>query len=568
MGAAQFGVGACFAASLLALAAWARFPVPYKDDWDLIPLALEHGGLLRELWRPHNEHLIVIPRAVYALELVGLGSWGRLPLAIAVAAHTATATIVIREILAAPAGRSDWKWITAGVALVLLTFSYQLQSFVFAGALPFTLVLAFACLALRCFLNAIDGEGVRSVWLLGAFAAALGAALTTPFGAFVPFALGATALARRTSVAVVGLCGLTGLAFLVLYRVLAVPAVPHDLPRIDIETLVYFLAFLGSFATYLTPIGGAGVGAIGLLTFASLSVWSLGGGRQTRLVLFCFGLGAFLLACGFATAIGRAASFGPEQAAQSRYSTLSLAFWAIVVAMGAPVVLTTARRTRKVAIVALLISLAALPMHILIGVVWHARAKNAEAAVLALSVGVDDEPWVRTIHADPRRASEVAQLLRDRQPRVLRAEEIGRSAPASLEYCGADLVVDLHQSPGQGWRVTGRGMLRTATKILVADRDNVVRGIARKAPMVAEPNPTQRTFIIAALNALRGRSVHHLDWLGFSQAGAGPPYVAYALEEERTICQTMPLGGRSEVVAYTPHTNASALASPGSIGLR
>ena len=69
------------------------------------------------------------------------------------------------------------------------------------------------------------------------------------------------------------------------------------------------------------------------------------------------------------------------------------------------------------------------------------------------------------------------------------------------------------------------------------DRSGIVRGLARSAPLVGIPNPSQTEVVAAVWNRLRRFRAGQPEWFGFSQIGDGPPYSLYRLDKGAIVCR-------------------------------
>ena len=94
----QLVVGAGFVVSFVAFAIWARFSVPYRDDWDWLLWVLKRPLTLGRFFEPHNEHVIVLVRVLLVLQYWLEGSRGHVIFAASLAAQLGTGWITLREI--------------------------------------------------------------------------------------------------------------------------------------------------------------------------------------------------------------------------------------------------------------------------------------------------------------------------------------------------------------------------------------------------------------------------------------------------------------------------------------
>src|SRR6185436_4323645 len=135
----QLLLGFAFVLTFVFFSVWARFPIPYRDDWDWLGWLLTRPVTLRTLFEPHNEHLIPLPRLLVVLQYWLVGSRTHLIFVVALAAQLVVGWIFWREIQRRwPADKTTTAFVF-GTAAVCLFFSHQLQSIVFMAAVLFPL---------------------------------------------------------------------------------------------------------------------------------------------------------------------------------------------------------------------------------------------------------------------------------------------------------------------------------------------------------------------------------------------------------------------------------------------
>ena len=194
----QLVLGFAFVLSFVFFSVWARFPIPYRDDWYWLGWLLRRPVSLRTLFEPHNEHLIPLSRLLVALQYWLEGSRTHLIFVVALTAQLVVGWIFWCEIRRRwPADKTTTAFVF-GTAAVCLFFSHQLQSIVFMAAVLFPLVQVFAVLSIAAELNASE-PGKGPGWLVAASLAAAGAALTTTNGLVVPLVLSFGGWARGAS---------------------------------------------------------------------------------------------------------------------------------------------------------------------------------------------------------------------------------------------------------------------------------------------------------------------------------------------------------------------------------
>jgi hypothetical protein len=530
----QCGAGLMAAASGILLGLFARLPVPYRDDWAMLLWLMADPGPAA-YFIPHNEHVIPLTRLIFAAQYHLEGSSGYTIVAIALASLVVIAGLTLREIGRRWPDDVVMRRSVGGVALVILFFAWQLQSMVFPTAVVFPVAQMFAVVALVCLLDATEPGGRHRVaWLAAAALASVLAALTVTHGLAVPIMLAIVAFARRAgSRVVVAFLSLAvaGVAAY-LYALFAGP-VPAGLALEGAgspgQVLVFFLAFYASLLAQVSTTAGVVIGS--LLFAAGLAVVLLtmfkGPGRA-RIEHFAAGVLLFGMA-GAALAAPTRVEFGIAQVAQSRYASFVLPYWAALVLAGASA--AGYRQWQRVAPAALATSIAALGAQAGIGAVWLAKADNVATAGLALSSGVRDDEWIRTLYPEPALVYDLAVRLRARGDRWLESPLLERPfEPNGSPVC--DGTMALAPVPeGSGLRLQGAVSTPASSGVLF-DRSGRPVGLARPAPIASAPNPSPMDIARAVGRAMVATAPGHTEWIGFAAAGDGGPYVVQLMDAD------------------------------------
>ncbi len=545
-------LGMLSAATLAVSALVARFAVPYRDDWDWLNWVLVGPITLRRVFQPHNEHLIPLPRLLSWLSYHVGSAGGHLLFWIAVVAQTATLLLLVAE------SRRRWRetpilrQALTGMLLLILTFAWQLQSLVFAAAVLFPMVQALAALAVAAAVTASDRlsrHAPRTGWLAMTFGLSLAAMMTTTNGLAVPVVLAILAAARRESRAVIlahtGMILAGGVAF--AWLVLSTRAGwSHGAlsPAAYVwATLTYFAAFFAPFVTYLHDALGVLVGAALFVAGAALVLRTLRRGPgATRVEHVVAGLLLFTMASGGMAALGRA-SFGIDQAAQSRYATFALTYWAALL-LG----FTERRadrllrpRSRALRATAIAAMVAVIGTDVFTGLVWWAKAGNVSAAGLAVSAGVRDDEWTETLHPLPRVVYDVVALAYANGDGSLLDPAIGtRHATVALPTCGGSLTA-FRAPRGEAVRLEGT-ITDRVTRGVVVDADAVVIGVIRPAPLVNTPNPSRSDVTRAVIRAVRHGEWQSSSWLGFARPSGDPTPTAIFAGADGDVCRIVVTG--------------------------
>jgi hypothetical protein len=309
-----------------------KLGMPYWDGWELIPdiqKMLAHQLTLAELWRPHNEHRLLLPRLIL-LGLARLTGWADGP-EVAVNLGLAAATgLALFTQWRSTAARLGWAWLNWLVPLIsLLVFALtQWENWVWGWQMVYYLHTAAAVAALLLLAN-WDGRWPR--WL-GAAALGLAATFSLGMGLLVwPIGLLMLLLgARRPRHGwAAGLWAALGVGVFALYFT--------DYPRLPgpgpLQVLVqqplalahYVFNYLG--APVLTYDYAYVFGCLGLLAWWAAAVWlARRAWPDLQPLVPYLGLGLYSQAGAAMVAVARV-QFGTHQAIASRYVTLSYPFW-------------------------------------------------------------------------------------------------------------------------------------------------------------------------------------------------------------------------------------------------
>ena len=524
----QLALAVLFAVSFVVAVFAARTPYPYRDDWDWLAWRLDSPLSLSRFLSLHNEHLPLIPRLIFVVQFWIEKSRHDVMAVAALIEQLLVVAIIVNE-----ARRHAWpsnveRTIAVAAGMSLLFFSWQLQSMLFATTITFPLVELFAVLTILCVVN---GRGV------GAFVASLLAMGTTSPGLFVPLVAAVVAFARRARAAFVvafALLFLAGLtAYAMLIRSYYVPALRASFS----QTLGLFFSFFASFASYRWPVVGL---AIGVIVFGAglFVLWPVlrRSASVSRLEQFAGGIVLFTMATALAIASARA-GFGVGQGAQSRYATFVLPYWCMAwLVLWARVCRSGALVARRaIAAVALLVTLALLPLHLLTAIVWRAKSDNVSAAALALRSSVEDDGWLRTLHPQIALVTDTVARLRAAGDASFEMPPFSMSASETraLPACPASfLALPLTKS--------GDYELRSSLDVsgnrgYVLDEMARLVGLARPAPLVTSTEPSHRDVITAVLRELRHRSPP--QWLGFSHSLSQAPAMVIIERDATPVCR-------------------------------
>jgi hypothetical protein len=537
---AQVAIGIGYLVLFVGFSLWARFEVPYRDDWDWMLATLTGPGGLAGLLQPHNEHVIPLARLLMSAQLATGGLTGHLVQYVALGCQLAVIWLFWREVARRWPGQPAWRWAVGGLVLVCLSLTQQLQSVVFAAAILFPLVQFWTTLAVVAWLNADEARSAGSdragVWWWGSVVCVAAAAASTTSGIVTPALLGLLAWLRGGRAREVVGWGVVTVALAAAYIGSVGPGAPTGgsgvvepwSPPSATALVAYALAVLSAGATYANAAVAILLGVIVLAVSTGALLTALRRRPDLeRVELFAVAQIVFGLACTLMVTPGRA-QFGLLQGAQSRYATFVLCVWAAVA------IFVASRASRGTAAdnaparplqwVVIALSLLLVIPNTYMGVLWWAKADNLNAAHLALRSGVPDPVWLKTLHPLPVVIDRTLQAMTSRgMPVVDAAMHTGVSALPAAECQGTGRLV--RQSRSGGLVFEGRWST-SLTQGLLIDASGAVVGFAGPAPWVREPAPSPTQVHAAVMRELRGSSSpdNTQPWIGFAQPGTGGPY--------------------------------------------
>lgn len=427
-GGRQWALAALAALPALAALIYAlrfRLGLPYWDGWELVPdvQKLYAGTLtLADLWRPHNEHRLFLPRLIL-LGLARLTRWNDgYEVALSLAAAAGTAALLIAQ----------WRRTAAQLRLpgagrlipllTLLVFALtQWENWLWGWQFIFYLETLLAVAAVLLLTQAAGDSRWRWPHLAGAAALAVAASFTLSLGLLTwPVGLALLLLAgwaahvpARRLAGAGALWALLGVAVFWLYfSGLAAPTAGglrlalgqpltyahYVLNYLGAAVLTYDFAFLAGglgLAAWVWAVvllarcyAAERAGFAALLPWVALGLWAISGALL---------IGASRLA------------LGPHQAIASRYVTLSYPFWvslcALLFVVAAPPARRAAEAWQRAVVNVGLMGLAALVLVCsvgggLLGYYWRYRAVQPARAAALAGASLTDEA-LRAIYPNP-----------------------------------------------------------------------------------------------------------------------------------------------------------------------
>jgi hypothetical protein len=381
----------------VALVVWRYgLDVPHMDQWELVPLlqAAAEGRLtLAQLWAPHNEHRLLVPRLVM-LALARVTAWNiRYELVVGFLAALATWTLLARLVGATvlPLARPLGPWLVLALSLAVFSLT-QWHNWVWGWQIQIHAnVLGAATVAWS--LGPRRGS-VRALALAlaGASLATLSFASGLLLFVLLPAALLLAPEGGRRRVWMAALALAAGLAAGAVYLAGLGLAAPSPLARPAASAryaLAYLGAGLGGFSHPVAILWG-GLGLV-VLTAGTTLLWRRDPAARRVLPPWLL-LAAYAALSAVLSAAGRL-PFGERQALAPRYVTISSLFWAALVVVTAIAAARLPRiaphSPRLVRIVRLAVAVAALLAVLSAGASWVAAGAGLRRYHAAHRVGLE-----------------------------------------------------------------------------------------------------------------------------------------------------------------------------------
>lgn len=483
-----------FAAWFVATGVWIGVvgysATPYWDQWNwLLP-----DELLEGFFAQHNEHRIVVSRAIFLIDAWvggGAGIINIVMMFVFAALHAALLFVLLCKAfgLDDPARRA---LLALGIAAYFFT-GFQFENFVSGFQSGFTAVFFFASAAFTILAYYAERGGARifALAVLMSFLSA-GSVANGIFVAPVMVVVAVLLRLRRRDVAILAVVSIvTVLAYMHGY---SSPSAHGDpLARLGAlpSTVGFFLAYLGSalpgalnarvpMGVHLLPLAQF-FGAIGVVGAMFVLVGALRDGARAPYRTAAAAILAFVMATAAITALGRT-GLGDLAALASRYGAATASFWAILFALALSLKGRNVRIGAGVTVVAAAVILASAQMSFTgIGLEFAFRKREAGAALLAQ---VDAPDVLRAAFPVPEYMLARAEVLRTAHQslfsepwsRLLGAELPDTSIVCPGGFAGASRVIP---STGAATRVSVFGRFpREARAVALVDPHRRVVGLA------------------------------------------------------------------------------------------
>ena len=322
--------------------------VPYRDQWELVPLLDKtyHDELtFHDLWAQHNEHRLLFPRIIMLALARGTGWNTHYELAVNVILALGIFAVFVHQvkITGRKLGAAGLPWAIPATSLIVFSIS-QYQNWLWGWQL-------------QMFLNLLAAMGgiillaqETFTWKRFAFSALLGIVAMYSFANGVLFwpiglviLLVVTVGARQRRAAIIGwvlLSVLTMGSYFYHYQKPAEHPPLNLIFKMPVEYAAYVFKYIGGISAH--HFGGTtsadgdlalifGLGGTIALGWAG---WMLVRKKLAdfRTLLPYLGMSLYSIASAFVTGVGRI-GFGSNQAIFSRYSTMAVPFWVSLVVL-------------------------------------------------------------------------------------------------------------------------------------------------------------------------------------------------------------------------------------------
>lgn len=541
----------------LALVYRARHGAILWDEWDTIPLfgRLRQGtATFQDFIRQHNEHRILFPRLVFALDLALTDARNTVNHASILICQALHVLLFWRMIFVGTQDRLARCTLSA-VVLLLLFSLVQYENFFWGFQIQFVGVFLFFTLAAWMLSGAQSAQGVASRHIgFGLFFGA-GAALVMSNGVAALLCIGLAFLTARLFNRLTAAVVLLGIALIVVYAATFTPNPGHTPLGFSLRNPLIFIHYVSVYlGCIFAPLGLKAASLAGFLGLALLggAAFGLYTGRieRNRVSLTLVAILGFVALTAAMTGMGRS-SFGTAQAASSRYATPSAVFWSAAATL---VVLWLLDRrngepTRRRLVLWLLLGVTILTAAST-ALVQRAYRDQARFRVVEMARASDailsevyDAPAVKTLFPD------IEYIKRDRIP-ILKAHRLNMFSDPRLLALGAEVpatrladdparcvgavdavepvaeVPDAFQVRGWAWN---RVAQRPPDRLFVLSADRRVIGYGSSGG----PRPDMPAKAAGVTSIWIG-------WTAFARVSAGQ-FNVYGLLADGTLCR---VGGR------------------------
>ena len=519
-----------------ARAVWFDYtPVPITDNWRFVAFLPELLRFdVRHYWLQHNDHRIIFPEMVYALDFILFRGHLWFPAAFNIACQFVQLGLMWWLLTRMQLPRAFQLALGAACAL-FMTSTMQVVSIL--GSMLVQWHLSETAAALSFLFLWRSARTGRLSSLVVSVTAAVIATYSSGNGMMLwPVLVMMAALLRLpgrriAGVAAAGILSIS--AYFVDYRFLGQGRTWLLLSH-PFYAIWFTLVYLGCPASYVNVRLGGLVGLAGLLLVAAAVTIAIRQ-RRTGDAAFVVAAGVCLFVAGSAlmTAYGRMEPGDATVGALhfGRYVSVSLAYWAFLAVLAGWVMMRLPKRR----LLGLHLAAASVTAVLLVAVMGRQKIEERAFAVhqassheagIALVAGIEDPDVMRAIYPDPAFPPRYVPSIRDRRLSIFSfghqdwfgqpVERLFSMGPTSL--CSGSL--DQLSAVTGGYRATGwawdRETGRPATDIVLTDPSGMIIGFGETRPG-GYPNDTSRP-------------PSNWDWVGFARTLRAPESIqAYAV---------------------------------------
>jgi hypothetical protein len=397
-------------------------PLPLMDYWRIVQDLPEYSAFhLAPFWRQHNEHRIIFPELVDALDMLLWHGRMVLPLIVSFLCYLGVWGVLVWALYAR--GVMSWPLREMALLLAAAVMFWPGSGAVLATPFQLQFTLLQASVAVAFAMLAKLKETGRNRYAVALIIAAVVATFSSAQGMLAWPLLLAGAILLRVSVrqcAAIAVCGGAAIgAFLIGYRSTG----NLHLAAIFLH-FAYTLQFLGAylgmpFATFFEPEFGMRVGVWAMAVFVVCLLFAVISGRwKTRAGIVLLGAYLYVLASTLLTAAGRMDFTDPQfiNAKQARYITVPLAAWGTLIVLVIWLLSQTKLKPLAMPITAVAAIAAFAGLTKAQPFIERAAQDFADTQIAALMLrnNIEDGPNLRTVFPDPQFITQRLPLLREK----------------------------------------------------------------------------------------------------------------------------------------------------------
>jgi hypothetical protein len=388
-------VGAVLFIAVLMITGYSK--CPYMDEWWVV-YQLATGASPRSLswlWSQQNEHRILLPRLLVALDLYVFGARNIslfLFAFIVQLAHWFIFAVAAKRWFTGPRALL---WTLQGLFGWCLFRSIQIENFVWAFQLSFILAFFLATLAFACVLLIDEAKRPMIFTALAAISPVLAMANLASGLLIWPTLLLLCLwqrIRRSTLLLLFGTAGFSAFVYFNGYETpsyLSSPAAAIGSPW---KVFRYILTYFGTSWWSLLPHEARVIALCAIVLFGYFVIDAIRNrSAKGKLEVLLLAEGIYLLSVALATALGRI-GLGTGQASSSRYQTPAMIFWGCLLGLS---LLWLNKRQNPRGLLALQGGMLLIVIVLAFGVPYTysvnlARARKLNEACAAVSAGIDD----------------------------------------------------------------------------------------------------------------------------------------------------------------------------------